>query len=221
MISMCIRCRAQLTMVCMLHAVPEPACGRHRAAAERLHRCQAGDQLEQHNVRRHHARVSLPRSSCVRSAAPWPGPTIQKDTRVLIPLWDSLMFGRVPENGAAFLGTRPNISESHSETSTRVPFCIVGPAGSLACSPLFAARSFMAAVCGPHAESGSCKLSVIQQLSTMPSWLYVDGYCPNGNVSCLPANPWATTEPFDAYKVLRLFPPWALVSHAQGSSGRR
>ena len=29
------------------------------------------------------------------------------------------MFGRVP-------GTRPNISESHSETSTRVPFCIAG-----------------------------------------------------------------------------------------------
>ena len=28
------------------------------------------------------------------------------------------MFGRVP-------GTRPNISESHSEISTRVPFCIV------------------------------------------------------------------------------------------------
>ena len=27
------------------------------------------------------------------------------------------MFGRVP-------GTRPNISESHSEMSTRVPFCI-------------------------------------------------------------------------------------------------
>ena len=42
---------------------------------------------------------------------------IQKSTRVLISLWDSLMFGRVP-------GTRPNISESHSEISTRVPFCI-------------------------------------------------------------------------------------------------
>ena len=43
----------------------------------------------------------------------------QKGTRVLISLWDSLMFGRVP-------GTRPNISESHSEISTRVPFCIEG-----------------------------------------------------------------------------------------------
>ena len=42
-----------------------------------------------------------------------------KGTRVLISLWDSLMFGRVP-------GTRPSISESHSETSTRVPFCIAG-----------------------------------------------------------------------------------------------
>ena len=40
-----------------------------------------------------------------------------KGTRVLISLCDSLMFGRVP-------GTRPNISESHSEISTRVPFCI-------------------------------------------------------------------------------------------------
>ena len=34
------------------------------------------------------------------------------------------MFGRVPKSGAAFLGTRPNVSESHSEISTRVPFCI-------------------------------------------------------------------------------------------------
>ena len=50
--------------------------------------------------------------------------TIQKGARVLISLWDSLMFGRVPKNGAAFLGTLPNISESHSEISTRVPFCI-------------------------------------------------------------------------------------------------
>ena len=42
---------------------------------------------------------------------------IQKGTRVLISLWDSLMFGRVP-------GTRLHISESHSEISTRVHFCI-------------------------------------------------------------------------------------------------
>ena len=34
------------------------------------------------------------------------------------------MFGRVP-------GTRPNISESHSETSTRVPFCIEGRLAAL------------------------------------------------------------------------------------------
>ena len=33
------------------------------------------------------------------------------------------MFGRVP-------GTRPNISESHSEISTRVPFCIATSCGS-------------------------------------------------------------------------------------------
>ena len=37
------------------------------------------------------------------------------------------MFGRGPQNGAPLLGTRPNISESHSEISiTRVPFCIAG-----------------------------------------------------------------------------------------------
>ena len=47
----------------------------------------------------------------------------QKGTRVLISLWDSLMLGRVP-------GTRPNNSKSHSEMSTRVPFCIaVGCSG--------------------------------------------------------------------------------------------
>ena len=54
-------------------------------------------------------------------------PAIQKGARVLISLWDSLMFGRVP-------GTRPNISESHSKIvlSTRVPFCITrGAHGAL------------------------------------------------------------------------------------------
>ena len=45
-----------------------------------------------------------------------PASNTKGHSRVLIPLWDSLMFGRVP-------GTRPNISESHSEISTRVPFC--------------------------------------------------------------------------------------------------
>ena len=36
--------------------------------------------------------------------------------------------------GPPFLGTRPNMSESHSETSTRVPFCIASqptPTGAL------------------------------------------------------------------------------------------
>ena len=56
---------------------------------------------------------------------PMPVLVIQKGTRVLISLWGSLMFGRVPKNRRAWqLGTRPNISESHSEISTRVPFCI-------------------------------------------------------------------------------------------------
>ena len=35
------------------------------------------------------------------------------------------MFGRVSKNAGPCLGTRPNISESHSEISTRVPFCIL------------------------------------------------------------------------------------------------
>ena len=37
---------------------------------------------------------------------------IQKGTRVLISLWDSLMFGRrVPKHSAALLGTLQNISD--------------------------------------------------------------------------------------------------------------
>ena len=52
-----------------------------------------------------------------RASELWRDRTIQKGTRALISLWDSLMFGRVQ-------GTRPNISEPHSEISTRVPFCI-------------------------------------------------------------------------------------------------
>ena len=51
-------------------------------------------------------------------------PSIQKGTRVLISLWDSLMFGRVLKKYYDLLSTHPNISESHSEISTRVPFCI-------------------------------------------------------------------------------------------------
>jgi hypothetical protein len=53
-------------------------------------------------------------------------------------------------------------------------------------------RDFMAAVCGPNAEDGQCKHSVVQQLSTMPSWLYEDGACQHGATSCLPLNPWNT-----------------------------
>jgi len=37
------------------------------------------------------------------------------------------------------------------------------------------------------------------QLSTMPSWMYVGGYCQDGADSCLPVNPWDTTDPFSAY----------------------
>ena len=42
------------------------------------------------------------------------------------------MFERVPKHAAPFLGTRPNISESHSEISIRVPFCIVQEEGGRA-----------------------------------------------------------------------------------------
>ena len=60
-------------------------------------------------------------------------------------------------------------------------------------------RDFMAAVCGPNAVQGACKLSVVQQLSTMPSWMYVGGYCPDASPSCLPANPWNTSKDWTQY----------------------
>ena len=61
---------------------------------------------------------------------------------------------------------------------------------------------FMAAVCGPNAAKGECKLSVVQQLSTMPSWMYEGGYCQDADPSCLPLageGAWNTTNPFSAY----------------------
>ena len=58
---------------------------------------------------------------------------------------------------------------------------------------------FMAAVCGPGAAQGACKLSVVPQLSTMPSWMYVGGFCQTGAADCLPLNPWNTTDPFDLF----------------------
>jgi len=39
-------------------------------------------------------------------------------------------------------------------------------------------KDFMEAVCGPDAVKGKCLRSVAQQLSTMPSWLYIDGVDP-------------------------------------------
>lgn len=48
-------------------------------------------------------------------------------------------------------------------------------------------RDFMAAVCGPDAVNGKCKHSVVQQLSTMPSWLYVAGTDPKTGIN---QNPW-------------------------------
>ena len=50
---------------------------------------------------------------------------------------------------------------------------------------------FMSAVCGKGAASGRCDtgLSVIQQLSTMPSWMYVGGM----KLDDVPANPYVPT----------------------------
>eukprot|EP00666_Eupelagonemidae_sp_cell4sb_P012218 gene12218-18228_t len=56
-------------------------------------------------------------------------------------------------------------------------------------------RDFMGAVCGPGAAGGACDLSVVMQLSTMPSWLYVGGVDPAG----LPADPWEMPDPWNAY----------------------
>ena len=56
-------------------------------------------------------------------------------------------------------------------------------------------NDFYQAVCGPNAASGECKLSVVQQLSTMPSWMYTGGMDPND----LPEDPWNTTDPFGKY----------------------
>ena len=39
-------------------------------------------------------------------------------------------------------------------------------------------NDFMQAVCGPDAVNGACEHSVAQRLSTMPSWLYVNGTDP-------------------------------------------
>ena len=44
----------------------------------------------------------------------------------------------------------------------------------------------MSAVCGVDAVEGKCKHSVVQQLSTMPSWLYINGMDP----ALLYSNPW-------------------------------
>ena len=68
-------------------------------------------------------------------------------------------------------------------------------------------EDFMGAVCGANAATGACKLSVVQQLSTMPAWMYEGGLCypykakttPYAH-DCLPAYPWNTTENFAEYQ---------------------
>ena len=52
---------------------------------------------------------------------------------------------------------------------------------------------FMAAVCGPDAAAGACKLGVVQQLSTWPAWMFKDGF--KGDLP--PA--WDTMDPFGNY----------------------
>ena len=47
-----------------------------------------------------------------------------QDTRLESGLDDSPMYDGTVSNTALILSTRPNISETHSEISTRVPFCI-------------------------------------------------------------------------------------------------
>ena len=89
------------------------------------------------------------------------------------------MFGRVPKNGAASLGTRPNISESHSEISTRVPFCIA--AGqcyrSLGCPPTAAwsQRSTL----GPRNVGAGNGFQIITRLAleVRTGCLVLDGKC--------------------------------------------
>merc|ERR1712202_118641 len=58
-------------------------------------------------------------------------------------------------------------------------------------------RDFMNAVCGAGTglKGSGCKKSVVQQLSTMPSWLYEGGYPANK----LPEYPWDTPNPFNVY----------------------
>ena len=50
--------------------------------------------------------------------------------------------------------------------------------------------SFFGAVCGDGAAQGSCRRSVIMQVSTMPSWMYVGGM----HLSDVPADPWVPTR---------------------------
>ena len=113
--------RARLTSSYRLIAVSRVSCvyyaTRPYALAGTITACAASESAGAHRAAHGQQGHDVHRPVLLVSA-------IQKGTRVLISLWDSLMFGRVPTNTAAFLSTRPNISESHSEISTRVPFCI-------------------------------------------------------------------------------------------------
>ena len=55
-----------------------------------------------------------------------------------------------------------------------------------ACRPGSERLHIRSAVCGPDAVRGKCTHSVVQQLSTMPSWLYVNGL----NPKALNPDPW-------------------------------
>ena len=78
----------------------------------RVHRGQRGDGClgprDRDGIAPQQRPVELDRDGVLALVVP---AAMQKGTRVLVSLWDSLMLGRVP-------GTRPNMSESHSEVST-------------------------------------------------------------------------------------------------------
>ena len=57
-------------------------------------------------------------------------------------------------------------------------------------------RDFMAAVCGPGAERGGCAPKVVQQLSTIPVWMFTDA---GVDIKTFPTDPWNTTRDFSAY----------------------
>ena len=81
------------------------------------------------------------------------------------------VFGHGRFWAAAFLGTRPNISESHSEIRTRVPFCIAGcrvqnTAGDW--SEVKAHFGVLQSLRAVQQEDGAAQLAAAAPRSTLP-----------------------------------------------------